>query len=149
MSLYTNKSSVTNILILCWQLIVNAAFHCCRCCLSYRPSFWHVLCTVVVLYFKRVFQPLQQLMSKLAHILQKQTRISVRLQKRCNLLHIESRINQAHCHSPPPKTLPNRTLHTLTKLDFLIHTVSYRPSFPRSIYGPSAKRPGHKLKGKK
>ena len=74
----------------------------------------------------------------------KVTRISVQLQKRCNLLDTESRINKADCHSPP--TLLNGTLHTLTKINFLIHTVSYRPSFPPSIYGPSAKRPGHKSK---
>jgi len=33
--------------------------------------------------------------------------------------------------------------------EFEVHTVRYRPSFFRVIYGPSVKRAGHKSTGKK
>ena len=44
-------------------------------------------------------------------------------------------------------TLPYNKYLLLT--EFEGHTVSYGPSFSYLIYGPSAKRVGHKLKGKK
>ena len=55
----------------------------------------------------------------------------------------------------PTKKEPIRTLgftlpynNYLLLTEFEVRTGSYRPSFPPSIYGPSAKCTGHKSKGK-